>query len=287
MWLSFALVSALLSATLRIYEKRFSTDFGNFSLGFLTKIAAVPILFVLLFVLPVPADLSALPWAFWWPLIIIWLVLYPVQTYFLYRAIREGELSEVVPVLTLLPVFNIVSSYFLIGEIPTLHGLIGILSIVVGVLLLLTEKRPGAASSVLNMPILFMALAALCIAIGSSLDKISIEVSTPVFYSFANTLGAAIVLLVLSFAYGQGAELKKIPRLGWQLIPFGLVNALLYVAAMYAFVDAPTSYSLAVRSGSFIFAALWGVLILKEVVNARKLIAITLFIGGTFALAFG
>jgi drug/metabolite transporter (DMT)-like permease len=255
------------------------------------KGAAVPALFILLFLLPVPSDLLHLPWAFWWPLLIIWFVLYPIQIYFLFRSIREGELSEVVPVLSLQAVFNIVSSYYLIGEVPSWHGFLGIAAIVAGVYTLLTEKRSapgsGAPSHGLNMPILYMVIASICMAIGTSLDKLSLEVSTPALYSFVNTLGAAILFFFLALLYGQGRELRKIPSIGWLIAWLGIINGILYLFAMFALTGAPTSYSLAVRSGSFIFAALWGILVLKEIVNLRKGIAFALFLVGTVALAIG
>lgn len=292
MWLSFALASAVLLAIRRVYEKQLSAHFGNFSLSFATLSFSLPFLLVLFFFFPVPHDLGELSWSFWWPLLIIWILIYPIQNYFLYRSLREGELSEVTPVSSLLPVFNIATSLFLIGEVPTLAGLFGIGITVVATYLLLTDLpvQAGVASfrrQTYNKPVLFMVVSVLCTALGSTLDKVAIEASTPVFYSFINVLGASIVFLLLSYAYGEQSDLKKIPRHTKTFVLLGLVFALAFVAFTTAFSLGPTSYTLAIRSGGLVLTVLWGLFFLHESHSRRKLVALALFIFGTIALSLG
>lgn len=286
MWLSLALASAFLLAVRRIYEKNLSAQFGNFSLAFALQIFSLPVVFVFLFFFPVPKDVWHLPLQFWGPLVIIWTVLVPVQTYFLYRSLREGELSEVTPVSALLPVLNIGTSLFLIGEAPTIYGLAGIVLTVYATFLLLTDTPRGSHFSY-NRPVLFMIISITCTAIGSTLDKVATEVSTPVFYSFVNMCGSAIVFLVLTYAYQQQSELKQMRSLFGTLSVMGVVLALGFVAFIEAFTLAPTSYVLALRSGGFLVAALWGIVFFRESLSNKKVIALVLFTLGTFGLALG
>ncbi len=286
MWLSFALASALFLAARRVYEKRLTSTFGNFSLSFVSLAFSLPFLLALWIFLPIPQDFAALPWRFWWPLLIIWFVLYPVQNYFLYRSLREGELSEVTPVSTLLPVFNIVTSFLIIGESPTPLGFLGIGATVVATYLLLTHTKEGQGLTY-NRPVLFMLYTVFCTALGSTLDKVAIEASTPAFYSFVNVLGASAVFLVLAYMYDEGRELKQIKGMFWMLCILGVALALGFASAMFAFSYGPTSYVLAVRSGGFLLAALWGLVFLKESLSNKKIVAIALFVLGTIALAAG
>jgi drug/metabolite transporter (DMT)-like permease len=286
MWLTFALASSLLLAVRRVYEKELTTHFGNFSLSFALLIFAIPAVFVLLFFFPIPADISALPWRFWWPLIIIWLVLYPLQNYLLYRSLREGELSQVTPVSALLPVFNVLPSFMLIHELPSISGAVGIIVTVVATYLLLTDVRAGEKQKY-NLPVLFMIGTVLCTAVGTTLDKIAIQVSTPVFYSFVNLVGASLVFLVLAFVYREQHEIVRIRKHFWTLAILGIIFALAFVAFTTAFALGPTSYTLAIRSGGFLIAALWGVLLLKESLSGRKVTALALFVAGTLFLAVG
>lgn len=292
MWISYALASALLLAIRRVYEKQLSAQFGNFSLSLLTLAFSLPFVGALFFFFPAPTDPFALPWSFWWPLIIIWIVLYPFQNYFLYRSLREGELSEVTPIGALLPVLNIGTSFFLIHEFPSTAGIAGIVATVLGTYLLLTDlPARGSARETwhgrLNLPVLFMLLSVLCTALGSTLDKVAIESSTPVFYTFANLLGAVVVFSVLTFALGQQKDFRHLRATYPLFLALGIVFALAFVAFATAFTLGPTSYTLAIRSGGFMLAALWGILFLHESLSRRKLLALALFTAGTLALALG
>ena len=284
MWLTFALASALLLAVRRIYEKDLTARFSNFSLSFLLMIFSLPAVLVLLFFYPIPQNISALPWDFWWPLIIIWLILYPLQNYLLYRSLREGELSQVTPVSALLPVFNILPSFILLRELPSVFGVIGIIVTVIATYLILTDVRAGERQK-FNLPVLFMIGTVVCTAIGSTLDKIATEASTPVFYTFINMVGASVVFFILTFAYRQQHELARVKESMGTFIVLGIVMALAFVAFITAFTLGPTSYTLAIRSGGFIIAALWGVVLLKESFSSRKMWSLVLFVAGTVALA--
>ena len=284
MWITFALASALLLAVRRIYEKDLTERFGNFSLSFLLMIFSIPAVLVLFLFFPIPQNISALPWDFWWPLIVIWVVLYPLQNYFLYRSLREGELSQVTPVSALLPVFNILPSFFLLSELPSLFGAAGIVMTVLATYLLLTDVRAGEKQKY-NLPVLFMIGTVVCTALGSTLDKVAIEVSTPVFYVCVNMIGASVVFLALTFAYRQQHELMRVKESFWTFTLLGVVMALAFVAFATAFTLGPTSYTHAIRSGGFIIAALWGIFLLKESLSLRKTFALALFVFGTIALA--
>ncbi|MBI5470264.1 hypothetical protein HY968_03000 [Candidatus Kaiserbacteria bacterium] len=69
------------------------------------------------------------------------------------------------------------------------------------------------------------------------------------------------------------------------LVFLGVLQALAFVAGMAAFAYGPTSYSLAIRSGSYIVVALWGLFLLNERLSSKKIFALILFLGGTVALA--
>ncbi|MCX6757980.1 MAG: EamA family transporter [Candidatus Nomurabacteria bacterium] len=283
MWLPFAILAAIISGSRRVYDKHLTKSFGNFSVGFIVQaFSLLPTLILFLF-FPIPKDILHLPWQFWWPLLIIWLILYPVQTYFMYRSMREGELSSVTPILALIPAFNIISSFFLIHEIPSILGILGIILIIAGVYLLLKKRGEHMKSK----PELWMIITTIGIAIGSTLDKISVSASTPVFYSFMNTLGASIVFIILMRIYKQHGELKKMKgNLFWQFMLVGIFQAISYTASMFAFAKGPTSYVLAIRGGGYIIAALWGLIVLRENFSNRKRFAFLFFLLGVILLAF-
>mgnify|MGYP006392361487 FL=1 len=276
-WLPFALFSAIISGGRKTYEKKLTGHFSNFGMGFIMQtFCLLPTLALFLF-MPLPEDIWRLPWQFWWPLLIIWFVLYPIQTYFLYKAIREGEIVQVSPIKAILPVFNIGTSFILLKEAPSLVGLLGILVIVYATYLLLSENISGDSGKKYNKSVIYMIIAMFCIAIGSTLDKVSLTVSTPVFYSFVNTLGASIIFLILIFIYRKKEELGKIKPRFWTLTLFGIFMALSYISTMIAFSKGPTSYVLAVQAAGFLFAVFSGAIFLKEKLSGRKILSLFLF----------
>lgn len=284
LWIPFALFSAIILASRRVYEKNLTKSFGNFSMGFIIQSFSLIPTLVLFFFLPLPNSILHLPWQFWWPLLIIWVVLYPIQTYFLYRAFREGELSQVTPIMTLVPVFNTVSSFIFLRETPSVFGLVGILIIVLGTYILLRVNVKKDTDEKYNKAVIYMIIATLCMAVGSTLDKISINVSTPVFYSFVNSFGASIIFLILIYTYKQKEELSKVKTMILPLSLLGIFQALSYTSSMLAFSYGPTSYVLAIRASSFIFAAFLAVLFFKEKISVHKIVSFFLFLLGVLLI---
>lgn len=281
-WIPFAILAALISAGRRVYEKHLTGVFGNFSMGFVIQFFSLAPTVVLLFLIPHSFEIPKLTLDFWLPLLIIWVVLYPIQTYLLYRGLREGELSLVTPIMALLPVLNVFSSFVILGEIPSIFGFIGIIVIVIGTYFILYQGRGVSISK----PVLLMIGAVFCIAIGSTLDKVAINASNPVFYSFINTLGASVVFLILIHIYREKDTAKNIRTKIKPLVFLGVLQAISYTASMYAFSYGPTSYVLAVRAGSFVLATLWGIYMLREKMSYRKKFAISCFVIGVIFLAF-
>jgi drug/metabolite transporter (DMT)-like permease len=232
---------------------------------------------------PMPESFWKLPWQFWWPLLIIWFVLYPTQTYLYYYALREGEFSSISALSALLPAFNVVTSFIIIGEKPSLTGLAGIIAIVIGAYLTLSK---GKSKFHFAKPEFFMVAMLICVAIGSTLDKVSIAVSTPVFYSFMNTFGATVVFYVLMHVYKQQHEFSKMRRQALYLFVLGVFQAIAFTASMIAFEYGPTSYVLAIRAGGYVLVSFYGIFVLKEVLSERKILAFISFIVGLALLAF-
>lgn len=283
MWILFAIISGFTSGVRRVYDKHLTGHFGNFSIAFIMNAFALVPMAILLFFFPLPGKIMQLPWRFWWPLFASCLVQYPVQIYLYIRAVREGELSSVMPLMALLPVFNLLTSFVMLGEVPTLIGFAGITLIVIGVYLLLKKKGTHMKSR----PELFMILSVFCTAIGASFDKIALSVSTPIFYTFAEILVSTIFFLILIFITKESHELKKMRgSMLPTLITVGILIAITIASLEVAYTKGPTSYVLAIRSSNFILVALWGLFRLRESATTKKIIALVLFLAGTCLLAF-
>lgn len=282
MWIPLTLVSLLTSAVRRVYDKHLTGHFGNISLAFVMNIFTLVPITVLLFFFPIPNDVVHLSWNFWWPVLASAFVQYPLQIYFYIRAIREGEISSVMPLVTLTPVFNIATSFFLVRELPSTLGFVGIGIIVTGTYLLLKKK----GTHMERRPEIFMLLSVFLTALGSSFDKVAIGASTPIWYAFVGVVATTVSLGLYMLFSRQHVHMKSIrPQFG-NLVIVGLLFAVSYSTLELAFAAGPTSYVLAIRSGMFVLTALWGIFKLKESVSNRKIAALALFVAGSVLLAF-
>lgn len=282
MWVLLSVFSMLTSGIRRVYDKNLTGHFGNISLPFVMNIFTLVPISLLLFFFPIPKDVMHLPWDFWWPVFASCLIQYPVQIYFYIRAIREGEISSVMPLMTLAPVFNIATSFFLVGELPSTLGFIGIAVTVLGVYFLLKKK----GTHLKPLPELYMIISMFMLALGASFDKVAIRVSTPMWYAFVGVFITTIVMGIYTYASRQHVHLERIRGQFKNLAVVGILFAVSYVSLEFAYVVGPTSYVLAIRSGVYILTALYGIFKLKESISPRKIVALVLFIAGSIILAF-
>lgn len=286
-WVFFALISALLFAFQRVYEKRILGTINFVSIGWLVQLFAFPVWLVVLFWKSNIPHIASLPFQFWWPLLIIWLILYPLQTYAFYRALHEGELSRVLPILSVTPIVNILSAWLLVGEVPSLYGVLGILATVVSLFVLLRDKPTDPQGRRDWLPIFLMFVFAVCVAIGTTLDKVVLQVADPYFYTVANKVGAVIVLFIMARLM-QGGELVHFKKRSvWiSFCVIGFMAGVSYVFFMLALSSGPVAYVGAIKSTNLIFGSLLGVAFLAEKMTRRKVISYLLMLSGIILIAF-
>jgi drug/metabolite transporter (DMT)-like permease len=284
-WFWFAVLSAAIASTRKDYEKQLTLIFGNFGMGFIIKVFSLIPILILCFFTPQPEHILSLPWNFWWPLLVIWIVLYPLQTFLYYRSMRDGELSHVLPIICIWPVLNGITS-LCIGEYLPITSWVGMLCIFFGTLALLFHKGNSKEEEhKFRRAALYMFGATCCFAVGSSLDKVALRVSPPVFYMFVNSIGATVVFMFLIPLFKERYHFEHIKSRFVQLNIVGILFAVSFAFAMAAFKNAPTSSSLAIRTTvGFIIPSIMGIVYRGEKFTQRKKLAFILFAAGTLCI---
>ena len=157
------------------------------------------------------------------------------------KALRLSPLSLTLPFLALTPVFLIFASYFILGEKVSLRGSLGILLIASGSYTLNISKIKEGIFEPLKVITkekgsLLMIGVALIYSITSSLGKLAIEHSSPLF--FGATYFAAIVLLFTPIALYKGRGKLGGPwerqRSPYSLLLPGIFYSLMVVSHMVA-----------------------------------------------------
>src|SRR5438477_11265923 len=101
MWYIFALLSALYASIRKTNEKQLSHKLNHFTIGWTLQLLSLPILLVVLLTVGKIFNPFTLGPKFWLPTIAIWIGFYPLNTFLYVNAIKNGELSKILPLQSL------------------------------------------------------------------------------------------------------------------------------------------------------------------------------------------
>ncbi len=204
-------------------------------------------------------------------------------------ALRSGELSEVVPLLTLTPLFMLLTSPLLLGETPSWMGGVGVVTIVLGAYWLhmpahreywyqpfvLLLRKPAAQA---------MLLIALIWSITGNLDKLGVARSTPLVWG--TLTNATIAMLLFPVVLFRSRRQKKF---GWKnirkvVVVLGVLGAIVTFTQMTAITLTLVPYVIAVKRLSILFSVIWGGIVLRERQFRQRLIAASIMVGGAIII---
>ncbi len=279
MWLWLALSTALCEALKDVFSKYSLKNTHPFMVAFAMRMFALPFLLPSLFFIPIP-ELGS---QFYLALLaggslnIIITILY-------LKAIQHSDISLTVPMVTFTPLFLLITSPLILGEMPDATGIAGVLCIVLGSYFLqfssksrgilapfkalLTEKGPR-----------LMLLVAFLWSITANIDKVGIQNSSPFFWviSISIFLFVAMIPLVLWKASHQASHLRTHLK---TLFPVGFFTALTLIFQMHAIQITLVAYVIAVKRTSALMVVVFGALLFKEKGLGGRLFAVIIMLAG-------
>lgn len=279
MWIIYALLTALFLATSDALTKRTLASRDEYFVAWARLLFALPLLLISLMFIKMPS----LDRTFWLatlcalPLEIIAIILYT-------KALKVSPISLTIPFLALTPLFLIFISYLILGERVSVGGGIGIFLIAIGGYTLNIHK----ARQTFIEPIkaifkekgsVMMIVVAFIFSITSSLGKMAIEHSSPIFFG-----GFYFILITLLFTpiavvknRGKIAITKKdiIP-----LTSIGIIYSMMIIFHMLAISLVKVAYMISVKRMSLLFSILYGYLLFsEEKITERAVGGIIMFAG--------
>ncbi len=288
-WLLFALLAALSESFKSLLSKR--------SLGFVspewTALAAC--------VIPIPLLLGCLlvfqdPWSVgpqFFPALLAGGSLNVWALYLFMRALQSSDLSVTVPFISFTPIFLLVTSPVLVGDVPTASDLFGILCIVAGAYVLHIQGAhqhwwaPFQAIVSQEGPRKMLAVAVIY-SFSSNIDKLGVQQSSPLVWALAITSFMTIGYL---FWLNWGAETPRPTQVPHRIIGFlvliGVFQGLGLIVHNHALSIGPVPSVIAVKRSSILFASLWGFLFLQEGPVRERLTGVLLMILGIVIMAIG
>lgn len=226
--------------------------------------------------LPPPAPES-------WPWIALSATLQIFYCLFLVRAYRDGELGHVYPIARgTAPLLVSVGAALLTGEQMGLSGWAGVALVSGGIMILAMGKaRPDARSTAAALA------AGAFIASYMVADGMGVRASASAL-GYGAWQGMAQGLLMTAVYAAIRPRLPALPRgpAGAQVVAAALIGVFGYCVVIWAMSLAPMGKVSALRETSILFAALIGVVVLKEPLTVRRVVGAVVVAAGAVALGW-
>jgi len=280
-WVFLSIVSALTLATSDALTKKALTGNNEYLVAWFRLLFSVPLLLILLVLIPVPKIDSEFykAFAFALPLEIVAMLLYV-------KALRISPLSLTLPFLSLTPLFLILVSYVMLGEKVSFKGGVGIMLIAAGSYVLnIHEMRNGIFKPLRAITkergSVLMIIVALIYSITSSLGKMAIQHSSPLFFGSTyfivmTALYTPIALRMGGNDLGEFISVKQYKRL---LLP-GVFYSVMIASHMIAISLVNVAYMISLKRTSLVMGVIYGYFFFREK-NIRERLsgALLMFIG--------
>ena len=295
MWLFFASLTAFFEACKDATGKQSLKSLDEYSVLFSFMAVGVVLLLPVLLISGVPPLLPG----FWVALLIGGSL--NILAFTLYvRALKLADLSLTVPLVTLTPLFLLVTSPLIVQEWPTWADGIGVVMLVIGsyVLNLRSPTSCVPHSPALPLPsppniwspLLAMARnpgsrLMLCVAfiwsITSNFDKIGVVNSSPLCWAFA--LFTVIAAGMVPFVLRRG--LKPLVAQWQLLVVTGGFNAIAITFQMLALTLAPVAQVIAVKRMSALLSVLFGHFFFGEKGLRERLLGAAIMVAGVVVMS--
>ena len=279
MWIIYALLTAFLLATSDALTKKVLASRDEYFVAWIRLIFTVPVLLASFLFIEIPR----LDRTFWLatsialPLEITAIILYT-------KALKVSPISLTMPFLALTPLFLIFVSYTLLGERVSAVGGTGILLIVIGGYMLNIHKAKHAFTAPIKAILkekgsVMIIIVAFIYSITSSLGKMAIEHSSPVF--FGSFYFILVTILFTPIALGKNKDKIAITKKDIVLLAsIGATYSFMIIFHMLAMSLTKVAYMISVKRTSLLFSIFYGFLLFKEEkIAERALGGIIMFAG--------
>jgi len=287
-WMSLALLAAISESLKDLFSKQGLRSVSPQLAALAACATPIPILLtIVLFTDSVPLLGPRYGWA-----LLIGGTLNVLAMFQFMRALQASDLSLAVPFVSFTPIFLLITSPLLVGDVPTIQDIAGIVCIVAGSYVLhIQSVHQGLLAPVLAIfrepgPRRMLSVAFIY-SLTSNFDKIGVQNSSPLFWSLSIASVMTIgFLLLLRFLPQQHIAAPRSRTIAMLLL-IGLFQSIGLLAHNTALSLGPVPSVIAVKRSSIFFAVIWGFVLLKERHVRDRLAGALLMVIGIGILGFG
>lgn len=296
MWFALSILALLMLSGRRTAEKKAATGIDSMAMAWLQQGVAMPLIIASLFFAKFywPDQLPV----FFWELLALYIALQAIYLYCYYRAIAIADISYVAPLMTLFSVGNLVGAYIILGQIPSVSGVIGASLIMVGAWVIARAKRHGKEESIAAHKNAFMlvVIAIVVCSIFSNIEVKMLRMSNPTSYNFyTSILTVPFVILVTTIIVKSRRQSSRmywrrvktsVQSNVWPLAIVGVTYTVNMLATYQAKVTAPNqAYVGSIKAASVLPVVILGVLLFHEKVARKQWLGIAFMLIGLAVMA--
>lgn len=263
-WMPLALLSAFFQATTDALTKKSLGGADYYMVAWLRNVLSVPFMLAVVIVAPFPhLDRTFfLTVCAMLPLEVVGTILYT-------KAIRLSPLSLTMPFMALTPVWLLLTSFPLLGEVPSRAGVVGVLILAVGAYLLNAHKlKDGGPLAPIRAiyhekgSMIMLAVSGVY-ALTCDLSKIAVQHSSPLFFSAFYQVAFSLVFTPITLGRSKCPLSAMKPQFSKHLA-MGAALAATGIFQNLAILQSQVSYVIAVKRTSLLFAIGFGYLMFSE-----------------------
>jgi len=295
-WFLVALGSAILNSLSQAAQKLVVLvgRYSKFTLSFVMTATAATILILLSYIIH---GMPTVGPEFWKAVFISGLlnaVAFPVML----KAYEVGEFSSVYSMILLTPVFLLITSFFTLGEAPTLTGVIGVILTVVGLVIVARGKEEAVKVPDARLGNWLGVGAAFIFSISVNYDKLA-AVHSDRFLGFGAISAVAAVIMGAYLLVRHRRLIVQTTGVGAETVPhhlafsnililfvLGCLMALNGIFHSSALLLGFASYTIAVKRLGVLFGVVWGWLFFHEKNISRKFFGAAVAVAGVIAILF-
>ncbi len=212
---------------------------------------------------------------------------------FLIRSIASAQLAQTFPLIAFTPIFLLGTAFFILGEVPTLLGLMGIFLVVSGAYLLKVESLTVGIFEPFKLLLKergprFMLIAAFMFSFLAVFFKKAVLYSSPVF---ALCISQLLCTMMLSIFFLHNKKLSAVCselKTNFHFLALsGIASFIAALSLFAAFELGLASYVISIKRTSILFTIILGYIFFKEDNIIKSLLTGSLMIIGIFLISIG
>lgn len=286
MWFFYSVLAAVARSLTGIFKKYGLRTIDEYQLAFNIKAVGVPIVGLAVIVENKPQSLSA---DYWLSLVIAG-TLTAFTTVLILKAFKISELSRVYPLMAFLPVFLLLSSYLMLGELPPPEGLFGVALVSIGAYIVNLERGDRFLEPIKRLfsdrGSQMMFLVVLLWSVTSNVDKIATRSVTPLFWTFSLFVYMSLLLFIFNAVMRKKNSLPSYSRKKIAIVvAISVTTFLALLLQVVAIQDSFVSYVHAVKRLDILITIFLSWILFREHNISRRLEGGVVMLAGIYLIA--